>query len=161
MSTVTVRAPLAGRVMPMAQVPDPVFAESMLGTGVAIDPAVVPTSDVVAPVSGTVRTVLPHAVAVQTDDGHAVLVHLGLDTVELRGAGFLLAVAKGEKVQAGDHVISWSPAEVAAMGHSVVTAVVALEAEPEALTLLAQPGQEVSQGDPLFEWVRPVPSARR
>jgi PTS system glucose-specific IIA component len=160
-STVTVRAPIAGRVLRMADVPDPVFADAMLGPGLGIDPAIVEKADVVAPVGGTVRTVLPHAVAVQTPEGHAVLVHLGLDTVELHGAGFLLGVAKGDVVDAGELVISWSPQEVAAMGHSVVTAVVALEAEPESLTFLAQPGDEVSQGDPLFEWERPAPAPRR
>lgn len=160
MSTVTVNAPLAGRVVPMNEVPDPVFAEAMLGPGLAIDPAPVEKSDVVAPVDGTVRTVLPHAVSVQTAQGHAVLVHLGLDTVELRGAGFLLGVAKGDQVESGDHVISWSPQEVAAMGHSVVTAVVALEAEPESLTFLAQPGDEVGPGDPLYEWTKPSTGGR-
>lgn len=154
MTTVTVLAPLAGRVIAMSDVPDPVFGESMLGPGLAIEPALVEKADVIAPVAGIVRTVLPHAVAVQTDDGHAVLVHLGLDTVELRGAGFLLAVAKGERVDAGELVISWSPREVSDMGHSVVTAVVALEAEPEALTFHAQPGQQVAVGDPLFDWTR-------
>jgi PTS system glucose-specific IIA component len=155
MTTVTVRAPIAGRVVAMSDVPDPVFAEAMLGPGLAIDPALTERQDVIAPVDGTVRTVLPHAVAVQTAAGHAVLVHLGLDTVELHGVGFVLGVSKGDEVSAGEMVISWSPKGVADMGHSVVTAVVALEAEPEALTMLAGPGDEVKPGDPLFEWERP------
>jgi PTS system glucose-specific IIA component len=154
MTTVTVHAPIAGRVLSMADVPDPVFAESMLGPGVAIEPALVERADVLAPVDGTVRTVLPHAVAVQTAEGHAVLVHLGLDTVELHGAGFVLSCTKGDTVSRGEQVISWSPREVADMGHSVVTAVVALEAEPQALTLLVQAGDEVKPGDALFEWTR-------
>jgi glucose-specific phosphotransferase system IIA component len=161
MSVVTVLAPIAGRVVAMSAVPDPVFAESMLGPGLAIDPALVDKADVLSPVDGIVRTVLPHAVAVQTADGHAVLVHLGLDTVELHGVGFVLGVAKGAPVDVGQMVISWSPKEIAAKGHNVVTAVVALEADPGELTMLAKPGDEVSPGDPLFEWDKPPKAARR
>lgn len=161
MSIVTVRAPLAGRVVAMSAVPDPVFAESMLGPGLAIDPELVEKADVQAPVDGIVRTVLPHAVAVQTADGHAVLVHLGLDTVQLQGVGFLLGVAKGDEVDAGQLVISWSPRDIAAGGHNVVTAVVALEADAGELTMLAKPGDEVHAGDPLFSWDKPATGGRR
>lgn len=160
MTTVTVCAPIAGRVLPMGEVPDPVFAEAMLGPGVAIEPALVQSADVLAPVEGTIRTVLPHAVAVQTAQGHAVLVHLGLDTVELHGAGFVLSVSKGETVSSGEVVITWSPQEVSDMGHSVITAVVALEAEAESLNHLVQPGDDVKPGDPLFEWTRSAPPSR-
>jgi PTS system glucose-specific IIA component len=160
-SVVTVLAPLAGRVVAMSAVPDPVFAESMLGPGLAIDPALVERADVLAPVDGIIRTVLPHAVAVQTQEGHAVLVHLGLDTVELQGVGFLLGVAKGDQVDAGQLVISWSPKDIADKGHNVVTAVVALEADAGELTMLAKPGDEVRPGDPLFEWDKPAKAPRR
>ena len=154
MSVVTVRAPIAGRVVPMSAVSDPVFAEAMLGPGLGIDPARVPQADVGAPVEGVVRTALPHAVAVQTPLGHAVLVHLGLDLAELRGAGFLVGVSKGDHVELGQLLVSWSPSDIAAAGHAVVTAVVALEAEPAELSFLVEPGDEVAPGDPLFTWDR-------
>jgi PTS system N-acetylglucosamine-specific IIA component len=96
--------------------------------------------------------VLPHAVSVQAPEGHGVLVHLGLNTVEMQGTGFVLSVAKGDVVEAGHLVISWSPKDVEKTGRSVITAVVALQAEPEQLELLAQPGDEVAVGDPLYVW---------
>ncbi|HWS57829.1 MAG TPA: PTS glucose transporter subunit IIA [Actinotalea sp.] len=160
MTAVTVCAPLGGRVLAMADVPDPVFSEQMLGPGLAIDPPLAEQLDVFSPVDGTVRTVLPHAVAVQTDAGHGVLVHLGLNTVEMQGTGFLLAVSKGDVVEVGQHVISWSPRDVDSTGRSVVTAVVALQAEPEELRLLVVPGDEVAAGDPLYVWTRPTPAGR-
>lgn len=161
MNAVTVCAPLAGRVLAMVDVPDPVFSEQMLGPGLAIDPPLAPQLDVFAPVDGTVRTVLPHAVAVQTDAGHGVLVHLGLNTVEMQGTGFLLAVSKGDVVETGQHVISWSPRDVDSTGRSVITAVVALQAEPEQLELLVAPGDQVAAGDPLYVWTRPTPAGAR
>lgn len=160
MSVVTVCAPLGGRVLAMSDVPDPVFSEQMLGPGLAIDPPLAEQLDVFAPVDGTVRTVLPHAVAVQTDAGHGVLVHLGLNTVEMQGTGFLLAVSKGDVVEVGNHVISWSPRDVDRTGRSVITAVVALQAEPEQLELLVAPGDQVAAGDPLYRWTKPKPAPR-
>jgi len=159
-SALTVGAPLAGRVLAMTEVPDPVFSEQMLGPGLAIDPPRAERLDVFAPITGTVRTVLPHAVAIQAESGHGVLVHLGLNTVEMQGTGFILYVAKGEVVEAGQPVISWSPRDVENTGRSVVTAVVALQAEPEELEFLTEPGADVQEGTPLYVWTRPTPAAR-
>lgn len=160
MSTVTVFAPIAGRVVAMSEVPDPVFSEVMLGPGVAIDPPPADQLDVYAPIAGTVRTVLAHAVAVQSDAGHGVLVHLGLDTVEMAGTGFVLSVAKGEAVDVGHLVITWSPRDVGSSGRSAITAVVALQAEPEQLEILVSPGDEVQVGDALYRWTKQGPVER-
>ncbi len=148
-------APLGGRVLAMTDVPDPVFAEMMLGPGLAVDPPRAERLEVFAPVDGTIRTVLPHAVAIQTEAGHGVLVHLGLNTVEMQGTGFVLSVSKGDVIETGHHLITWSPRDVESSGRSVVTAVVALQAEPEELTLLVEPGDEVAPGDPLYTWTKP------
>lgn len=153
--TATVCAPLGGRVLAMSEVPDPVFADMMLGPGIAVDPPLADRLEVFAPVSGTVRTVLPHAVAIQTDAGHGVLVHLGINTVEMQGTGFVLSVSKGDVIETGQHLITWSPRDVESSGRSVVTAVVALQAEPEQLSPLVTPGDEVVPGDPLYTWARP------
>ena len=155
MSGITVAAPLGGRVLAMAEVPDPVFSEAMLGPGLAIDPPRADRLDVFAPIDGIVRTVLPHAVAIQSPEGHGVLVHLGLNTVEMQGTGFVLSVAKGDQVETGQLVISWSPRDVESSGRSVVTAVVALQAEPEELAFLVSPGDEAVAGTPLYVWTRP------
>ena len=157
----TVLAPIAGRVVAMSEATDPVFAEAMLGPGLGIQPALVAQADVGAPVAGTVRTVLPHAVSVQTAQGRAVLVHLGLDLAQLRGAGFLVGVSKGDEVEPGQLLISWSPRDIAASGHAVITAVVALQADAAELRMLAQPGDEVAPGDPLFYWDAAGPTLDR
>ena len=92
-----VLAPVAGLVRPLADVPDPVFAAEMVGAGVAIEPAG-GASDAVSPVAGTVLKLHPHAFVVLTPEGTGVLVHLGIDTVRLDGAGFELLVAgEGER----------------------------------------------------------------
>ena len=94
----------------------------------------------------------PHAFVVQHDDGRAVLVHLGIDTVELGGAGFTLHTTEGSLVTAGQVVVSWDPASVAAGGRSPVCPVVGLEAGSDDLTALARPGDTVAAGEPLLTW---------
>ncbi len=147
----TVLSPTAGTALAMADVPDPVFAGAIVGPGLAVDPARMP-GDVVAPVAGTVATVHPHAFVVQVADGRAVLVHLGIDTVQLGGAGFTVHVTEGGHVEAGDVVVSWDPAAVDAGGRSPVCPVVALQADGAALRHLVAAGDEVRTGQPLFEW---------
>jgi phosphotransferase system IIA component len=79
-------------------------------------------------------------------------VHLGLDTVQLGGAGFTLHVAEGDTVKAGDAVVGWDPAAVEAGGRSPVCPVVALQGDPAAVTGVATVGATVAAGDPLLEW---------
>jgi PTS system glucose-specific IIA component len=102
-----VLAPCPGRVVAMADVPDPVFAEEMVGPGVAIEPDPGPTT-VVAPIAGTVLKVLPHAFVV-LGEGVGVLVHLGINTVRLEGEGFQVLATQGSEVAAGDPMITWDP----------------------------------------------------
>jgi phosphocarrier protein FPr/phosphocarrier protein len=103
-STISVRAPLKGRIVPLGDVPDPMFALGMMGDGLAIEPEV---GEVHAPVAGTVTSVhrRGHAVKVMTDDGAEFLVHVGLEAVALRGAGLVAMVAEGDRVAAGDLLI--------------------------------------------------------
>ena len=95
MATLTVLAPVTGQVLGLAEVPDPVFSAALVGPGVALDPVHEPRSQVIAPIAGTILKLHPHAFVVQHDDGRAVLVHLGIDTVELGGAGFVLHASRG------------------------------------------------------------------
>ncbi|MEC3982458.1 PTS sugar transporter subunit IIA [Amycolatopsis sp. H20-H5] len=143
-------SPVAGRTVAMSEVPDPVFAQAMVGPGVAVQPAG-GRQDAVAPIDGTVVTLHPHAFVVAGEDGRAVLVHLGIDTVKQKGEGFTLHVVKGEAVRAGQPVVGWDPEAVAAAGYSAIVPVVALDAKAEALTGLAT-GAEVKPGDPVFAW---------
>jgi len=150
--TVRVLAPVAGTVVAMADVPDPVFAGSIVGPGIAIDPDGEGEVHVVAPVAGTVAKLHPHAFVLLTEEGKGVLVHLGLDTVQLGGEGFTLHAQEKDAVTAGQRLVSWHPADVKEGGRSPVSPVVALEATQEALTLAVEPGGHVAAGDELFTW---------
>ncbi len=149
----SVLSPLPGRVVPMRDVPDPVFSGAIVGPGVAVDP---PRErlDAVSPIDGRVVKLHPHAfvvVAVLPEGGAGVLVHLGIDTVRLKGEGFTLCVEEGAKVAAGQRIVAWDPTQVEAGGRSPICPVVALDAKADALSDLAGPG-EVQPGTPLFTW---------
>ena len=150
--TTTVLAPVPGRLVPLAEVPDPVFAGALVGPGAAIDPTR-GVLQAVAPVAGTLLKLHPHAYVIQTDEGAGVLVHLGIDTVQLKGEGFTLHATEGQHVEAGDPVVSWDAAAVEAGGRSPVCPVVALDAQADELTLTA-PGGEVDASSVLFTWRR-------
>ena len=101
-----VLSPMPGRVANLTEVPDPMFAEAMLGPGLAIDPPRGPVT-AVAPISGTIASLFPHAMGIEGEGGYSILVHLGLETVQLNGEGFTLLKAKGDSVdggRAGDRV---------------------------------------------------------
>ncbi|MER5597834.1 PTS glucose transporter subunit IIA [Streptomyces sp. NPDC002265] len=146
----TVTSPVEGRAIGLAAVPDPVFSGAMVGPGTAVDPVREP-SVAVAPVSGVVVSLHPHAFVVVDENGHGVLTHLGIDTVQLNGEGFELLVNKGDTVVCGQAVIRWDPAAVEAAGKSAVCPIVALEATAEALSELREDG-DVKTGDSLFVW---------
>ncbi|MGW2254127.1 PTS sugar transporter subunit IIA [Kitasatospora sp. NPDC001660] len=146
----TVTSPLTGQVVGLAGVPDPVFSGAMVGPGTAVDPVREPT-EAVAPVDGVVVSMHPHAFVVVDADGHGVLTHLGIDTVQLNGEGFELLVNKGDTVTRGQSVIKWNPADVEAAGKSPISPIVALEASAESLGAVVESG-EVRAGDKLFNW---------
>lgn len=151
--TLSVLAPVSGRVLPMSEVPDPVFSGEIVGPGRAIDP---PREwcDVVAPISGRVVKLHPHAfvvLAVTASGGFGVLVHLGIDTVQLRGEGFTVYAEEGDEVEAGQRIVGWNPGEIEAGGRSPVCPVVAMDANASALNDLAELGP-VEVGRPLFTW---------
>ncbi|MDX6351707.1 MAG: sugar system component [Streptomyces sp.] len=146
----TVSSPVTGRAIELAAVPDPVFAGAMVGPGMAIDP-LREAAEAVSPVDGVILSLHPHAFVVVDDEGHGVLTHLGIDTVQLNGEGFELLVAKGDTVTRGQAVVRWNPAEVEATGKSPVCPVVALEATGDALSELVEDG-EVVAGARLFLW---------
>src|ERR1700712_4484674 len=115
MSTTRVLAPVGGRAVPLADVPDPVFSQGMVGYGAAVDPlrGVV---QAVAPVSGKLLKLMPHAYIVMTPDNVGVLVHLGLDTVALKGEGFTTHATQGDEVAAGQLIITYVVPAVEALG---------------------------------------------
>lgn len=161
-----VGSPVAGRVVAMRDVPDPVFAESIVGPGLAIDPDPELGGRVVAPCAGEVVKLHPHAFVLLAPPaeesepagrahaaptgGRGVLVHLGIDTVQLKGEGFTLLVAEGDTVVAGQDLVVWSPTAVSDGGRSPLVPVLALDLGPGNLEELARPGTRVRAGDSLF-----------
>ena len=110
-----VAAPVAGELVQLSETTEPVFSSEMMGKGVAINPTV---SVVSAPVAGTVSAVMPHAIGLMTDSGVEVLIHVGIDTVEMKGEGFEPKVAQGDSVKAGNEVLAFSREKIAEAGHA-------------------------------------------
>ena len=146
----TVTSPMAGRAIGLPAVPDPVFSGAMVGPGTAIDPGREPTV-AVSPVDGIIVSLHPHAFVVVDAEGHGVLIHLGLDTVQLNGEGFDLVAAKGDTVKRGDVIVRWHPGAVERAGKSPVSPVIALEANRDSLADVIEEG-DVASGDTLFSW---------
>ena len=124
-TVLTVRQPLAGRVVPLSEVPDATFAEGIMGRGVAVEP----TGDTVwAPADGTVAHIFPtsHAVALKLTDGTELLVHVGVDTVEMKGEGFKTLVSVGDEVAEGTPLLRFDLDAIRAAGHPAVTPVIVL-----------------------------------
>ena len=156
-STQTLVAPTAGEAVPLASVPDPVFSTGALGEGFGVRPG---SGDVVAPVGGAVTMVAGtgHAVGITTDDGLEVLLHLGVDTVELEGRPFALTVAAGQRVRAGEAIGTMDLEQIRQAGKDT-TAIVAVTnsaAKGVALELTAGP---VAAGDRVASLTAAEPAA--
>jgi sugar PTS system EIIA component len=141
-------APVPGRVLGLSDVPDPVFAQQIVGSGVAVDPDRAPGT-AVAPVAGRLLKLHPHAFVVLTPAGQGVLVHLGIDTVQLEGEGFELVAAEGDDVEAGDPVVRWDPSAVEDGGRSPMVPVVVMDTAADSVSTSAV-GRTVAVGDALF-----------
>lgn len=131
-------APLSGRLVPIEQVPDPVFAQKMVGDGVSIDPT---SQTLCAPCDGEVIQLHPshHALTIKTAEGLEVLMHIGLDTVTLRGEGFTPHVKVGDRVHAGEPLIGFDADYIATHARSLLTQIVITNSEQVA-TFLPQQG---------------------
>ena len=148
MTNVDVLAPCPGRVVPMSETPDPVFASEMVGPGVAIDPDPGEVT-VVSPIAGKVVKVHPHAFVVLGADGVGVLVHLGINTVRLEGKGFEVLVEQGVTVAAGDPMVRWDPAAITGEDISTIVPVVAMDL-PKGSVPAPAGGAVAATGDVLF-----------
>jgi len=152
MSTTPVLAPVQGRALALTELPDPVFSQGMVGYGAAIDPPR-QVVEAVAPVSGKILKLLPHAYVIMTAENVGVLVHLGLDTVQLSGAGFTPHVAQGDTVTAGQAVITYDVPAIVAAGYSPVVPVVVMdEREPSNISVsdAVGSGADIISGATLF-----------
>ncbi|MDO4888018.1 MAG: PTS glucose transporter subunit IIA [Actinomycetaceae bacterium] len=142
-----VGAPVSGRIMSLRDVPDPVFAASMMGPGCVVEPQP-GVLTVLAPCSGTVTKAMPHGCVIAGDGGMSILVHMGIDTVELQGRGFTSIATEGGRIEAGQPIATWDTGPALEGGYSLCTPVVAMGVDPADTRVVA--GARVEAGDPLF-----------
>ena len=142
-------APLKGEAIESAAVNDPTFAEEMLGKGMAIKPA---EGKVYAPFDGTVAMVFDtkHAVSLVSDKGTEVLIHVGLDTVMLKGEHYTAHVESGASVKIGDLLLVFDMEAIAAAGYDTVTPVVVCNAD-DYKDVIRTTGKQVVPGDVVME----------
>ncbi|MBD0378747.1 PTS sugar transporter subunit IIA [Paenibacillus sedimenti] len=124
----TIWSPLSGKVLKLADVPDPVFSSMPPECGIAIDPA---AGRVLSPIDGEVVAMLPskHAVVIRSDSGVELIIHIGLDTVSMKGEGFHAFVRNGDRVTAGQPLIDFSPDLVMRKATSTITPVFIMNPE--------------------------------
>lgn len=139
---VDVRAPFAGDVVALSQVPDASFAQGMVGEGFAVMPDAVDAFDVCAPVDGTITMIFKtrHAFGMKTEDGLDLLIHIGIDTVELKGEGFTALAKKGDTVTAGTPIIAVEAQKLRERGVNLITPVVCPTAKQVAGVDIAREG---------------------
>lgn len=142
-------APLKGEAVESASVNDPTFAEEMLGKGMAIKPA---EGKVYAPFDGTVAMVFDtkHAVSVVSEKGAEVLIHVGLDTVMLKGEHYTAHVENGASVKKGDLLIEFDMEAIKAAGYDTITPVVICNAD-DYKDVIRVTGKQVEPGDTVME----------
>lgn len=123
MAEIDVLAPLDGTVVELESVPDEVFAQKMVGDGLAINPS---GEVAVAPVSGVLAKLFPggHAFGIEASDGVELIVHLGLDTIELKGEGFEKLAVEGQRVAAGTPIVRFDRAAIERLGKVMLSPVV-------------------------------------
>lgn len=149
---VVLSSPLAGRVVPLNEVKDQVFSSGAMGKGIAIDPA---NGTLVAPADGTITTLFPtgHAIGLTTTDGVEILMHIGMDTVELEGKGFEIFVKQEDQVKKGDLLVKFDLSLIKEAGYSTVTPIVVTNT-PNYLDVLDMNQEDVLQGEDFLTIVK-------
>ena len=147
-----VRAPFIARVLPLSEVPDPVFASGVVGDGRAL----LPDDDVTcvtvhSPINGVITKLKSHAAIITSTRGPSILIHLGIDTVGLRGRGFAPLVEEGDIVDAGTPLIHWDLGPVRGAGLSPCVPVIVVNPPGTPVSsALDQTATEVAVLEPLF-----------
>ncbi|MFC6013440.1 PTS sugar transporter subunit IIA [Nocardia lasii] len=148
--SIPVLAPLPGTVLALAEVPDQVFADQIVGSGVALDPdRTRGPLMVTAPIAGKILKLHPHAFVI-LGHGVGILVHLGIDTVKLKGEGFELLATEGDTVEADTPIVTFDPTELATTGYSMICPVVVMDS-PKNSVHADTIGTEVPAGALLFD----------
>ena len=150
MTAIMVTSPLSGRVLPLDDVPDEVFAQRIVGDGVAVQPD---SGNVLAPITGRIAKLFPggHGVVVETPEGVQVLVHVGIDTVARKGRGFTALAGEGQQVVAGDLLVRVDLDALRADGVEMVSPVIVISGH----AVVPAARERVAAGEPLLEVVVP------
>ncbi len=143
-------SPIAGDVAALADVPDEVFASGMVGAGVAVAPTGEGVIEVVAPVAGKIMRIMPHALVIMTPENRGVLVHVGIDTVHMKGEGFTVHAEKKDRVEVGDVLITADVTAIRAAGHDPICPVVIMESAADDIHDALEPGTRVAAGEALY-----------
>lgn len=151
---VTITSPLAGEVKELSQATDPVFAQGLMGHGVVIVPS---QGELVSPVNGRVTVFFPtkHAIGILSDEGVEILMHIGMDTVNLEGKGFEGYVSQGDKVKVGDKLISFDIDMIKKAGYVTETPVIITNSDKYDVEELKQLPRVVERGSQLMN-VKPL-----
>lgn len=123
MNKITIASPLNGEIVPLTEVKDETFASEMMGKGVAINPT---EGKVVSPINGTVQMIFKtkHAIGLKSEDGAEILIHIGMDTVQLDGKHFTAHVKDGDKVKVGDTLVEFDMDAIKKEGYELITPVI-------------------------------------
>jgi len=151
---ITITSPLAGEVKELSQATDPVFAQGLMGRGVVIVPS---QGELVSPVNGRVTVFFPtkHAIGILSDEGVEILMHIGMDTVNLEGKGFEGYVSQGDKVKVGDKLISFDIDMIKKAGYVTETPVIITNSDSYQVEELEQLPRAVERGSQLMN-VKPL-----
>ena len=146
----TILTPLQGKVLAQADIPDETFAQGILGPGCGIEPT---GKTVYAPFDGTVEQVAStlHAIGITSDDGIELLIHVGMDTVEMQGKGFTALVKEEQKVKAGTALLKVDLDAIRAANHPTTTAIIVTNGDDLPKLHIIADGI-VSTGTPLFKF---------
>ena len=142
---IEVFTPMDGEYVNIEDIPDPVFAQKMMGEGFGISPS---SGEVVAPIAGTVDNVFPtkHAIGLKADNGLEVLVHIGLDTVQLNGEGFETFVESGQRVEVGDTLLKFDVDYIKENAKSIISPVIITNSD-QAETIKVHASETMSKGN--------------
>lgn len=145
----TILAPVPGKAIPMSQVEDPTFSQEILGKGTAIEPS---EGRITAPADGTITMVFDtkHAISMTTASGAELIIHVGLDTVQIKGEHFTAHVKAGDKVKAGELLLEFDLEAIKKAGYKVTTPVIICNT-PSFPNMKCLSGMEVTAQDKIIE----------
>ena len=143
-----IASPLKGKVLPLTECKDEAFAMGILGKGVVIVPE---EGKVVSPVNGVLTTIFPtlHAMGITSDDGVEMLIHIGMNTVELNGKHFTAKAQQGDKISIGDVLVEFDKDAIAAEGYSIETPVLVTNAD-DFLDIITEEQKTAEYGDKII-----------